>query len=225
MHRAPPPAPGAALFPHSTGAGMDDTRSTTRDASFPLPEPFFRPDAAAHAGDAAPRPSAPLPPYAAPSPQSSAPAATGFDPAYKEQFALAEEIGNLDVELPEPPGRAADEAGEPELSAWMRWIDSAGREPPAATPAAATPPPTAARHDTVGAPAAGPPAPANVSPEGSGTAEDALAELAERLEGIAATLRTATPEGLLAPSDDPLALLISGYALGYAQGRSRSVGG
>ena len=48
---------------------------------------------------------------------------------------------------------------------------------------------------------------------------DAFGEVAGRLEGIARTLRE-RPDSLLAGgSDDPLALLVTGYVLGYTQGR------
>lgn len=48
---------------------------------------------------------------------------------------------------------------------------------------------------------------------------DAFGEVAGRLEGIARTLRE-TPDSLLSGgTDDPLALLVTGYVLGYTQGR------
>jgi SAM-dependent methyltransferase len=54
---------------------------------------------------------------------------------------------------------------------------------------------------------------------------DALAGVAERLERLAGTLRERPGELLSGDSTDPLDLLVAGYALGLAQGRSRSPGG
>jgi hypothetical protein len=54
---------------------------------------------------------------------------------------------------------------------------------------------------------------------GGGTA-DAMAEVAERLEGIARRLREQPAEVLAGGAGtDPLELLVTGFALGYAQGR------
>ena len=54
----------------------------------------------------------------------------------------------------------------------------------------------------------------------AGGAADALAEVAERLEGIARRLREQPGEVLAGGAGtDPLELLVTGFALGYAQGR------
>jgi hypothetical protein len=56
----------------------------------------------------------------------------------------------------------------------------------------------------------------------AGGAADALAEVAERLEGIARRLREQPGEVLAGGAGtDPLELLVTGFALGYAQGRRR----
>ncbi|MEW5928927.1 MAG: hypothetical protein AB1941_15810 [Gemmatimonadota bacterium] len=57
----------------------------------------------------------------------------------------------------------------------------------------------------------------------SGGTADALAKVAERLEGIARRLRE-QPDEVLAggAGTDPLELLVTGFALGYAQGRRRA---
>jgi len=68
------------------------------------------------------------------------------------------------------------------------------------------------------------PAPEVEHPEAVvGPAVEALAEVADRLERIARSLRE-RPADVLAGGDgaaDPLELLITGFALGYAQGRGR----
>jgi hypothetical protein len=48
---------------------------------------------------------------------------------------------------------------------------------------------------------------------------DTFGEVAGRLEGIARTLRERPDSLLSGASDDPLALLVTGYVLGYTQGR------
>ena len=53
---------------------------------------------------------------------------------------------------------------------------------------------------------------------GGGRAGDALAEVADRLEGVARALREGRPLEV-ATDGDPLQLLVVGYALGYAQAR------
>ncbi len=67
------------------------------------------------------------------------------------------------------------------------------------------------------------PAPEVEHPEAVGPGVGALAEVADRLERIAQSLRE-RPGDVLAGGDgaaDPLELLITGFALGYAQGRGR----
>lgn len=138
------------------------------------------------------------------------------------------------------------ESGYADLPDWMTWVEE---EPPVAVPGA---PATGADAVTDEPPIqdirsllpepeeaaavapqepSGPVEPLPVEPQPAGAtaatddgAASALAEVADRLEAIAARLRQRTPEALLAEgaSTDPLELLLTGFALGYASARNRS---
>lgn len=71
------------------------------------------------------------------------------------------------------------------------------------------------------------PLPPFVRPRAAPAHDAALGRVAERIERIAATLRRGSSEELLARLEsaeeaDPLDLLITGYALGYAQASRRA---
>jgi hypothetical protein len=68
------------------------------------------------------------------------------------------------------------------------------------------------------------PAGAGDAPSDPAAAEgyaSAMGEVAERLERIAASLRSRRPADLVAGGSDPLELLVAGFVLGYAQGSRR----
>ncbi len=117
---------------------------------------------------------------------------------------------------PEASGAAAEIEGaspapgaESEAPEWLDWLDGmdeGGAVEPETAPEV-TPEPEAIRADPPVAP-----------PEAS--SDDPLLEIAERLEKIAASLRTGSAGTLFSEqSTDPLAALVAGYALGYARRR------
>lgn len=115
------------------------------------------------------------------------------------------------ADLPE-----AGEAPEAERDApeWLDWLDGVdGIDEGGAVESVSEP--EAHRPDLppVESPVEPPPSSATAS-------DDALIEIAERLEKIAASLRTGSAGTLLSEqSTDPLAALVAGYALGYARRR------